>query len=54
MNFPGKSLPPRSQVREALHLVANVVSRLTRVARLSNFAGLKALGLTYLPYVLGF
>ena len=26
----------------------------TRVARLSNFAGLKVLGLTYVPYVLGF
>ena len=34
--------------------VAKVVSRLTRVARLSIFAGLKVLGLTYVPYVLEF
>ena len=34
--------------------VADVVSRLTRVTRLSTFAGLKFLCLTHVPYVLGF
>ena len=34
--------------------VANTVISLTYVARLSTFAGLKVLGLTYVPYVLRF